>query len=69
MSWHLSLSPKTIVKDMGYENRNKEHALESMIRERCIPKEGMPHAHKACRNKICIPKEGMPHALRHAKNK
>ena len=63
------LSPKTIVTDMGYTNGNKEHARESMIRERCIPKEGMPHAHKACRNKICIPKEGMPHALRHAKNK
>ena len=41
---------------MGYTKRNK----------RCIPKEGMPHAHKACqkkeREKRCIPKEGMPHA-------
>ena len=41
---------------MGYTKRNK----------RCIPKEGMPHAHKACqkkeREKRCIPKEGVPHA-------
>ena len=39
---------------MGYKKRN----------ERCIPKEGMPHAHKACQKKReerCIPKEGMPH--------
>ena len=39
---------------MGYTKRNK----------RCIPKEGMPHAHKACqkrkKEKRCIPKEGMP---------
>ena len=39
---------------MGYAKRNK----------RCMPKEGMPHAHKACQKKReerCIPKEGMPH--------
>ena len=38
---------------MGCTKRNK----------RCIPKEGMPHAHKACqkKEKRCIPKEGMPH--------
>ena len=52
----LSLS-KVTIKDMGYTKRNK----------RCIPKEGMPHAHKACqkekeKKKRCIPKEGMPHA-------
>ena len=41
---------------MGYTKRNK----------RCIPKEGMPHAHKAWwkkkEKKRYISKEGMPHA-------
>ena len=36
----LSLSKYTI-RDVGYTKRNK----------RCIPKEGMPHAHKACQKK------------------
>ena len=36
----LSLS-KVTIKDVGYTKRNK----------RCIPKEGMPHAHKACQKK------------------
>jgi len=37
-------------------------AIQKEIK-RCIPKEGMPHAHKACqkKEKRCIPKEGMPH--------
>jgi len=32
---------------MGYTKRNK----------RCIPKEGMPHAHKACKKKDAYPKK------------
>ena len=39
-SMTLSLS-KVTIKDMGYTKRNK----------RCIPNEGMPHAHKACKKK------------------
>ena len=42
----------------GYGPMQKEN-------KRCIPKEGMPHAHKACqkkKNKRCIPKEDMTHA-------
>ena len=42
LSFSLSLSlSKVTIKDMGYTKRNK----------RCIPKEGMPHAHKACKKK------------------
>jgi hypothetical protein len=43
---------KVTIRDVGYTKRNK----------RCIPKEGMPHAHKSMLKKRCIPKEGMPHA-------
>ena len=32
---------KVVINDVGYTKRNK----------RCIPKEGMPHAHKACQRK------------------
>ena len=32
---------KVIINDVGYTKRNK----------RCIPEEGMPHAHKACQRK------------------
>ena len=32
---------KVIINDVGYTKRNK----------RCIPEEGMPHAHKACQKK------------------
>ena len=60
---HASIHPQiklyvvpclSLSKGMGYTKRNK----------RCIPKEGMPHAHKACqkKEKKCISKEGMPHA-------
>ena len=53
MLYHVYLSPKLSSWCMGYTKRNK----------RCIPKEGMPHAHKAWqkKEKRCIPKEGMPH--------
>jgi len=60
---------KTIIRDMGFAKRNKEHAQESMLKKkkreekRCIPKEGMTYALEASRNKRCIPKEGMSHAL------
>ena len=37
----IYLSPKLPTWCMGYTKRNK----------RCIPKEGMPHAHKACQKK------------------
>ena len=51
----MTLSP-SYIKCMDYTKRNK----------RCIPKEGMPHAHKVCQKKEeekrWIPKEGMPHA-------
>jgi len=66
---------KTIIRDMGFAKRNKEHAQESMLKKkkreekRCIPKEGMPYALEACRNKRCIPKEGMSHALRACQKK
>ena len=60
MLYHIYLSPKLSSSCMDYKKRNK----------RCIPKEGMPHAHKTCqkrerereRERICIPKEGMPYA-------
>ena len=81
-TWHpytykinmTSLS-KTIIRDMGFAKRNKEHAQESMLKKkkreekRCIPKEGMPYALEACQNKRCIPKEGMSHALRACQKK
>ena len=41
MLYHVYLSPKLSSWCMGYTKRNK----------RCIPKEGMPHAHKACQKK------------------
>jgi len=41
MSYHDYLSPKLSSKSIAYTKRNK----------RCIPKEGMPHAHKACQKK------------------
>ena len=53
-------------KDMGYLKKER-HAQESMMKKkldtrskyffkrerekRCIPKEGMPHAHKACQKR------------------
>ena len=53
-----------------------EGACQKNMCKRCIPKEGMPHAHKACqkkrereREKRCIPKEGMPHAHKACKKK
>ena len=41
MLYHVYLSPKLSSWCMGYTKRNK----------RCIPKEGLPHAHKACQKK------------------
>ena len=29
----------------------KRHVRKKKIKKRCIPKEGMPHAHKACQEK------------------
>ena len=66
---------KLTAKSMGYTKRNKRcipkkichmptrHVEKNDEKKRCIPKEGMPHAHKACqkKEKRCIPKEGMPH--------
>ena len=42
---------KVIINDVGYTKRNK----------RCIPKEGMPHAHKACQRKEKKKKKDGPH--------
>ena len=39
----LSLS-KVTIKDVGYTKKRRRN-------KRCIPKEGMPHAHKACQEK------------------
>jgi len=48
---------------MGYTKRNK----------RCIPKEGMPHAHKACKKnkkrKDAYPKKVCHMLARHVKQK
>ena len=41
MPYRDSLSPNVSIKDTGYAKRNK----------RCIPKEGMSHAHKARKKK------------------
>ena len=52
----MTLSLKVTIKDTGCAEKKGK---------RCIPEEGMPHAHKACqkkREKRCIPEEGMPHA-------
>ena len=55
MTLSLSLS-KVTIKDMGYTKRNK----------RCIPKEGMPHAHKACQKKKKRKKEKIHTKRRYA---
>ena len=64
MIYHDYFSSKLSLKTMGYTKRNK----------RCIPKEGMPHAHKACQKKRGKRKDSYPKKvchmpLRHDKKK
>jgi hypothetical protein len=62
MTLSLSLS-KVTIKDVGYKKIKDAYPKKvchmptrhdnekKRKKKRCIPKEGMPHAHKACRKK------------------
>ena len=54
---------KVTIRNVGYAKRIKDaypkkvchmlkrHVKKRRVKELCIPKEGMPHAHKACQKK------------------